>query len=70
MFWANNLKQSRRGSFFANETRGASDLGRGNLNGVGYTGFEVVGGCNWVTREGGGLVEAKYYEQATGLGFG
>jgi hypothetical protein len=37
-----------------NETWGASDLGRGNLNGVGYTGFEVVGGCNWVTREGGG----------------
>ena len=33
--------------------RGASDLGRANLNGVGYTGFEVVGGCDWVTREGG-----------------
>jgi hypothetical protein len=43
-FGGGNQKLSRRGSVFANETWGASDLGRGNLNGVGYTGFEVVGG--------------------------
>ena len=53
MFLANNPKPSRWGSVFANEMQGASDLGRANLNGVGYTGFEVVVGCDWVTREGG-----------------
>ena len=30
-----------------------SVLGRGNPIGVGYTGVEVVRGCNWVRREGG-----------------
>jgi len=32
---------------------GGSDLGRGDLYGVGYTGFELMGVYNWVMCEGG-----------------
>ena len=34
-------------------------LGCENLVGVGYTVFEVVGGCDWVACKRGGLVGAK-----------
>jgi hypothetical protein len=44
-------------------------LGRGDLVGVGYTMVEVVRGCDWVMREGGGLIGAKTETGATGAQF-
>ena len=51
--WNQNPKPSRRGSVLANETWGGSFSGREDHIGVGYTGFEVVGWCDWVRRKGG-----------------
>ena len=36
----------------ANEMRVGSFLDRGDLIGAGYTGVEVLGGCDWVKLKG------------------
>ena len=50
---AKNPKPSRWSSVLVNETQGGRYSGRGDLVGVGYTGFEALGRRNWVRREGG-----------------
>ena len=44
-------------------------MGRGDLVGEGYTGVEVVRGCDWVMHKGGWL-EPKTKTELPGLGFG
>ena len=50
---AKNQKPSSRGSILASEVWVGWFLGGGYPNGVGYVEFEVAGGCDLATREGG-----------------
>jgi hypothetical protein len=67
---AKSQNPSRRSSVLANETRRGSYLGCGNFVGVGYTGFEAVGGCDWVARERGLGWSQKLKGGPPGLGLG
>ena len=48
-----NQKLSREGSVLASKVRASSFLVRGDHIKAGYAGVEVLGGCDWVTRERG-----------------
>jgi hypothetical protein len=48
---------------------GGSYLGSVRLVGVGYIGFEAVGGCHWVARKRGAWLEPKTKNRAAGARF-
>jgi len=62
---AENRKTEPPGLGFMIEMQRGLDLGRGDPYLVGYTGFEVVGTCNWVMREGGSWLGPKASQQAS-----
>jgi len=62
-------KPSRWGLVVANNMRGTSVLGRGDLIGVGYVEFEAVGGAI-KSRARGEALRGETKTEPPGLGFG